>query len=111
MAGSFVTILCAELTGGAPEDRLPALGEAVAHHGGDQLRSRGEGLTAAFPSAASAVACALAMQRAIGAAGDTALGIGLEAGETPPGEGDRYGTSVLVAERLSELAEPGQILV
>ena len=92
----FVTILYAE----AGRDHVAALHEAAAEHGGRDLRPTGRGLMVVFPSAAAAVRCAVSMQQRV-----DALCIGLDAGE------DLYGTPVLVAERLCEAAEPGEILV
>ncbi len=125
MAGPFVTIVFAQLTGTAAlleregdeaadasrRAGLETLRVVLARHGGEEVRSTGDGLMAAFPSAVSAVTCAVDMQRAAEDAGSLALRVGLDAGEPPPGEGDPYGLPVVVAERLSEMAEPGQILV
>ena len=64
------------------------LRRAVAEHGGREVKSTGDGLMVAFPSAVSAVRCAAEMQRATAAAdGDLELRVGLEAGE-PLSEGE-----------------------
>ena len=125
MAGTFITILFAQLLGtpalleregdeaadAARRESLATLRAALECHDGEEVRSTGEGLMAAFPSAVEAVRCAVEMQRAAGGEGGLGLSVGLDAGEPPPGEDDPYGTAVIVAERLSELAEPGEILV
>jgi DNA-binding NarL/FixJ family response regulator len=117
---SFATILFADLVGAGPlfdrqagelrREHFAALRGAVAEHGGREIRASGHGLMAAFPSAVAAVRCAVAMERAVAALGRLELSAGLDAGE-PLGDGDDlYGTPVVVAERLCEAAEPGEIL-
>ena len=99
----FVTILYAELAGPVDREHFAALRDAAGEH---DVRPTGHGLMVVFPSAVAAVRCAVAMQRAV-----TGLCAGLDAGE-PLREGDDlYGTPVLVAERLCDAAEPGEILV
>jgi DNA-binding NarL/FixJ family response regulator len=104
----FVTILFADLVGDVERrEHFAALRAAIDEHGGLQTSSTGHGLMATFGSAVSAVRCAVAMQRAVG----SPLSVGLDAGE-PLREGDDlYGTPVVVAERLCDAAEPGEILV
>ena len=103
MEGSFTTVLVAELAG-ARDERLGVL---LAEHGGREVRTTHDELTAAFPSAVAAVRCACAMQREAGGAG---LRIGLDAGEPAPEGGDPYGTTVLVAVQLCRVADEGEIL-
>jgi DNA-binding NarL/FixJ family response regulator len=108
---AFVTILVVEGAGAADAVRrecLAALREVLAARGGRELRSSGTGLTAAFASAASAVASAVGMQRL---ESDLGLRIGLDAGELPPGGDDVYGTPVIVATGLCAAAADGEILV
>ena len=108
---AFVTILVVEGAATADPVRrecLDALREALVAHGGRELRSSGTGLTAAFASAASAVAAAVGMQLA---GGDLGLRIGLDAGELPPGGDDVYGAPVIVATGLCAAAAGGEILV
>jgi DNA-binding NarL/FixJ family response regulator len=108
----FATILFVELAGaadGVRREHFEALRAAIGEHGGREIRSAGHGLMVTFASAAGAVRCAVAMQRAVTELG-LRLSAGLDAGE-PLREGDDlYGTPVLVAERLCEAAEPGDIL-
>jgi DNA-binding NarL/FixJ family response regulator/class 3 adenylate cyclase len=123
--GSFVTVLVAELVGSAAlfgrqgdeaadavrRDHFGALRSALAEHGGREVRSTGEGLMVAFPSSVAAVRCAVDMQRAMtDIAGGLALSIGLDAGEPLPEGEDLYGTPVIVAGRLCDAAQPGEIL-
>ena len=124
MEASFVTILFSELVGSASlferegdeaadavrRAHFATLRRAIADHGGREVRSTGEGLMAAFPSAVAALRCAVAMQRATAAAGRLELSIGLDAGEPLPEGEDLYGTPVIVASRLCDAAGPGEIL-
>ncbi len=89
------------------------LADAVAAHGGDEVKWLGDGLMVAFPSAADAVACAIAMQRASRrpVQGEhLAIRVGLNAGEALRDVTDYFGTAVVVARRLCDRAEGGQIL-
>ncbi len=120
-----MTVLFAELVGSATlYDRagddaantvrrslLNALCEAVARHGGREIRSTGEGLMVVFDSAVAAVRCAIEMQRAT-AAQPHGLGLraGLDAGEPLADDNDLYGTPVIVASRLCDAADEGEIL-
>jgi len=73
----------------------------------------GDGLMTVFASAADAVRGAVAMQQAARrrAAGERlALRVGLHAGEALGEETDYFGTPVVIARRLCEQAQAGQIL-
>jgi DNA-binding SARP family transcriptional activator/class 3 adenylate cyclase len=92
--------------------------DALATHGGSEVKSTGDGLFAVFPtSVGSAVACGVSMQR--GMAGlnrvhprlGLGLRVGVAVGEAQAEEGDWYGTPVVEAERLCAIANGGQILV
>jgi class 3 adenylate cyclase/tetratricopeptide (TPR) repeat protein len=95
-----------------------ALAQAVAASGGTELQWLGDGLMAAFASPADAVRGAIAMQRATsGRAGaaELALRVGLDVGELleqeQRGTGSGYfGTPIVIARRLCDLAAGGQIL-
>jgi DNA-binding SARP family transcriptional activator/class 3 adenylate cyclase len=89
------------------------LTEAVAAHGGHEVKWLGDGLMVSFPSAADAVRCAIAMQQASRRpvrGQRLAIRIGLSAGEAFLEDTDYFGTPVIVARRLCERAEAGQIL-
>jgi class 3 adenylate cyclase/tetratricopeptide (TPR) repeat protein len=89
------------------------LGETAAAHGGAEVKWLGDGLMAAFVSAADALRCAIAMQQASRrpVAGERlAIRVGLNAGEAFRDEADYFGTPVVVARRLCDRADPGQIL-
>ena len=93
------------------------LREAVAEHGGHEVKNLGDGLMVAFSSALAAVACALTMQKKIaddnGGAHEVPVGlrVGINSGEVINAEDDLFGTPVVVAKRLCDRAEAGQTLV
>ncbi|MGH9035976.1 MAG: AAA family ATPase, partial [Acidimicrobiia bacterium] len=89
------------------------LAEAVAQHGGQEVKWLGDGLMVAFPSAADAVSCAITMQQAgrRPVAGEhLANRVGLTAGEALRDAVDYFGTPVVMAKRLCDRAEAAQIL-
>jgi len=121
----FVTILVSDLVGSAAlfarhgddaadtlrREHFAALRAAVDEHGGREVNSTGDGLMATFASAVAALRCAVAMQQATsGAEGRLALRVGVDAGEPVGDDEDPYGTPVIVARQLCDLAEPGEIL-
>jgi DNA-binding NarL/FixJ family response regulator/class 3 adenylate cyclase len=124
MEGSFVTVLFSDLVGSTAlfdrmgdeaadlvrREHFDALRRAVAEHGGREVKSTGDGLMVAFPSAVAAVRCAVAMQRATEASAELELRVGLDAGEPLPEGEDLYGTAVIVANRLCDAAAAGEIL-
>ncbi|MCW3016425.1 MAG: DNA-binding response regulator [Solirubrobacterales bacterium] len=125
MNGPFVTILFADLVGSASlfelrgdeaadvvrREHFAELRRVLAEHGGREVRSTGEGLMVAFSSAVAAVRCAIEMQHATGAvAGGLELRVGLDAGEPLPEGEELYGTPVIVASRLCDVAGAGEIL-
>ena len=91
--------------------------EALASHGGREVKHTGDGIMAVFSSAFSAVDCAIAVQRALDVhnrnAADTPLRvrIGLSAGEPVEDNADLFGATVQLAARACAHARPGQILV
>ncbi|HEY5639578.1 MAG TPA: AAA family ATPase [Dehalococcoidia bacterium] len=88
------------------------LREAVEAHGGQEVKWLGDGLMVAFESASDAVKCAVAMQQASRrpTAGERLqIRAGLNVGEAFVDESDYFGTSVVVARRLCDRAEAGQI--
>src|SRR5262245_39366949 len=89
------------------------LRDAVAVHGGQEVKWTGDGLMATFASSADAVRCAVAMQQTTRgrAAGERlAMRAGLHVGEVLRDESDWVGASVVVARRLCDRAAAGQIL-
>jgi class 3 adenylate cyclase/pimeloyl-ACP methyl ester carboxylesterase len=87
--------------------------EALATHGGTEVKHTGDGIMASFPTASGAIECAIAIQRAVTSSdeGELRLRIGVNAGEPVVEESDLFGTAVQLARRLCDQAQPGQILV
>jgi class 3 adenylate cyclase len=90
--------------------------EALGHHAGSDIKHTGDGIMASFGSAGEALDCAVAIQRAVASRNEKAetpfrVRIGLNAGEPVEEESDLFGTSVQLAARIRDQAEPGQILV
>ncbi|HJQ43232.1 MAG TPA: AAA family ATPase [Jatrophihabitantaceae bacterium] len=127
---STVTILFTDVVGSTGLlDRLGAAGEelmrrhfgmlrsAVAAHEGREVKNLGDGLMVVFSNPASGAACAAAMQRAIArhnqAEPNLTLGvrIGVHAGEAINEHGDYFGMPVVIAKRLCDRCEGGQVIV
>jgi len=87
--------------------------EALKAHGGTEIKHTGDGIMASFPSASGALECAVAIQRAVEARGETnlAVHVGVNAGEPVAEEQDLFGTAVQLARRICDRAEGGEILV
>ncbi len=89
------------------------LSEAATGAGGDEVKWLGDGLMVAFASAADAVRCAVAMQQASARHIDgeiLQIRVGVTAGEATRSDTDYFGTHVVVARRLCDRAQAGQIL-
>jgi class 3 adenylate cyclase len=91
--------------------------DALAHHGGREVKVQGDGFMVAFGGVARALRCAVEIQRAFAAyvptGGDQpiAVHIGIHTGDALS-EGDDYiGHTVIVASRLADAAGSGEILV
>ncbi len=91
--------------------------EALARHGGREIKVQGDGFMIAFGGVARALRCAMEIQRAFAAfvPGDgdepIAVHIGVHTGDAVA-EGDDYlGHTVIVASRLADAARPDEILV
>lgn len=129
-AGGVVTFLFTDLVGStlslaflgddaAEELRHTHFGlirQAVAEFRGEEVKNLGDGLMASFVSAVDALGAAVAIQKNVaeynrgGAGPAMAIRIGVHAGEAVQAEGDFFGTPVVVAKRLCDAAEGGQIL-
>lgn len=129
-AVGVVTLLFTDLVGST--ELLGALGDDEAErlrrvhfgllrdvavaHSGEEVKNLGDGLMVAFPSAVNAVGCAIGIQQAVhrhNARQDDErlrVRVGLGIGEPIREEGDYFGTPVVVAKRLCDQAEGGQIL-
>jgi adenylate cyclase len=91
--------------------------EALALHGGREIKHTGDGIMATFPQITNAVEGAVAMQQACerANAADPGLGLGLcigvNAGEPIHEDGDIFGTPVQMAARVLSKAEGSEITV
>jgi class 3 adenylate cyclase len=89
---------------------------AITSHGGSEVKHTGDGLMAAFPSVAGAMASAVEIQRRLGDVDEKAgvpiqVRIGMAAGEPVTERDDLFGATVQLAARLCAKAQPGSILV
>ncbi|MBK5230882.1 MAG: adenylate/guanylate cyclase domain-containing protein [Thermoleophilia bacterium] len=88
------------------------LREAIATCGGREVKSLGDGLMVVFADPVAAIECAIAMQRGVARDCDRlGLRIGLHAGDVLREGNDFFGTTVIIARRLCESAQAGQIVV
>ena len=89
------------------------MSDAVNSCGGEELQWLGDGLLAAFGSVADAVKCAVTMQQAtcrpLGGV-RLEIRVGLHTGEAVRRENGYFGTPLVVARRLCDKADAGQIL-
>jgi adenylate cyclase len=90
----------------------------IAQHEGRVVKLTGDGLLTEFPSVVGAVACAVAIQRAITERNASQpenrrlqLRIGVNLGDVISKDGDIFGDGVNVAARLEGIAPPGGITV
>ena len=89
----------------------------VAAHRGHEVNTFGDSFMIAFSSVRRAVLCAISLQRAFAAYCDDhpdlpmRVRIGLHVGEAVRESTDFFGKAVILAARISALAEGGQILV
>jgi class 3 adenylate cyclase len=94
--------------------------DVLKRHGGDEVKTMGDGFMASFTSVTGAVDCAVALQRAIDersvnrSAPDLGeplqVRIGLNAGEPIEEAGDFFGAAVIMAARIAGHAAGGEIL-
>lgn len=88
--------------------------EALAAHGGREIKTMGDGFMAAFDTASAALDWAVALQRSMEAHNTSAgeplyVRIGLNTGEPIAEEEDLHGTAVIVAARVAAQAGGGEI--
>jgi DNA-binding winged helix-turn-helix (wHTH) protein/tetratricopeptide (TPR) repeat protein len=96
------------------EEHHRLLSDAASVCGGAEVQWLGDGLMAAFPSAADALRCAIAMQQTAAQKWGmpSFVRVGVNVGELfrPKTGSGPFGTSILLAKRLCTHAQPGQIL-
>ncbi|MCX6521497.1 MAG: NB-ARC domain-containing protein [Actinobacteria bacterium] len=97
----------AEAMGAALASHDALMAEIVAAAGGDLFKHTGDGILAMFPSAASAVAAAVAAQRRL----ELPVRMGLDSGEAESRDGDWFGPVLNRASRVMSAAHGGQVLV
>jgi len=88
--------------------------KALTEHGGDEVKTMGDGFMASFGSVTKAVECAIALQRAFAERkSDEPLSVrvGINAGEPIEEDGDLFGATVILASRIAAKAEGAEILV
>jgi len=91
--------------------------EAIAAHGGREVKHTGDGIMAAFISAAAAIRCGTQVQKALQAHAASNAGhplqvrVGVAAGEPVEHHNDLFGSTVQLSARLCAHAEPTQIVV
>jgi class 3 adenylate cyclase len=88
----------------------------LAKHGGAEIKTMGDAFMASFGSAARALECAVALQRAFAEHNTAAehplrVRIGVNAGEPIAEADDLFGTSVTMASRIMGQAQGGEVLV
>ncbi len=125
------TFLFTDLVGSTPMlERLGPAGDdllrrhftllraALGAHGGREVKNLGDGLMVTFDTAAEGAACAAAMQHAIarhnagsGPEFELGLRVGVHSGEAISEGGDYFGMPVVIAKRLCDRCDAGQVLV
>ena len=89
---------------------------ALDANAGNEIKHTGDGIMASFSAASSALDAAIAVQRGVASHKeehpDSPLGVyvGLNAGEPIVEDDDLFGTSINLAARICDHAQPGQIL-
>lgn len=99
-----VTLLIAE----AGQDEPTAVRDVVERHDGQLVKSEGGASMCSFASAHAGLRSAIELQRAFSSA---PLRIGLHSGFVMADASDFYGRNVVLAARIADHAQPGEILV
>lgn len=90
--------------------------EVIQNHGGSEVKHTGDGFMISFSSASRAVECAISIQKGFASYNrkdpitPIHLRIGLSAGEPVTEDQDLFGSTVQLAARICDFAEPDQIL-
>jgi class 3 adenylate cyclase/pimeloyl-ACP methyl ester carboxylesterase len=90
--------------------------DALAVYGGNEIKTMGDSFMATFGSASGALECAMAIQKAFAARNETAdeplrVRVGLSAGEPIAEDDDLFGSSVILAARITDQARGGEIVL
>ena len=94
----------------AVQRQLAAVRERIKPYGGAEVKSLGDGVMLTFTSPRSAVAFALAAQRAVGNT-TPRIRAGINTGEVLDADGDPLGGAVNAAARIADKAKGGEVLV
>jgi class 3 adenylate cyclase len=90
--------------------------EAIARHGGTEVKHTGDGMLISFVSVTAAIEAAIELQQRVQEHSATAdvpfeVRIGAAAGEPVTENGDLFGAAVQLAARLCDRAQAGSVLV
>lgn len=90
--------------------------DALARHGGAEVKTLGDGFMASFASATQGLQFAIAIQQATAAFNadapePLAVRVGVNAGEPIAERDDLFGTAVIAAARIADAAAGGEIIV
>jgi class 3 adenylate cyclase len=90
--------------------------QTLAEFSGFEVKAMGDGFMASFASVASAMDCAVTLQRRFADRNESAteplhIRIGLNAGEPILEDGDLFGAMVITAARVAAKADAGEILI
>jgi class 3 adenylate cyclase/pimeloyl-ACP methyl ester carboxylesterase len=90
--------------------------EGLVEHGGDEVKTMGDGFMVSFGSAIAAIECAIDLQRRFAAHNASAdfpilIRVGMSAGEPIAEDDDLFGTAVIAAARIGAQANGGEIYV
>ncbi len=90
--------------------------EALASYGGEEIKTMGDSFMASFSSAIRALDCAIALERGFETRNETAseplhVRVGISAGEPIEEDDDLFGSSVILAARIADQAEGGEIVL
>jgi len=84
---------------------------ALKQYYGREVKYTNEGLMASFTSVSNSVNCAIEIQKGFKAETKILAAIGLSTGDPVTSRNDFFGDSILLAKRLCEIANGGQIVV
>lgn len=88
--------------------------QQVSVFGGTVVKNQGDGFMLAFPAVGAALACTIAIQRAVSVGFEStpvAVRVGVHVGDATANSGDFFGRTVVVAARVANAASGGEILV
>jgi class 3 adenylate cyclase/DNA-binding NarL/FixJ family response regulator len=95
-------------------EHFATLADVVGAHGGELVKTLGDGVMAVFALATQAVDCAVAAQSRLllkeGPVSLPGVRVGVSVGEATWADGDYHGSAVIEAARLCQAAKPEQVL-